>query len=434
MSKGSFLLYTLLLYSIQFFSQSTDTEKILKPWEKGFLDIHHINTGRGNTAYCIFPDGTTLLIDAGELSPLDDRTFTKRNATITPDSSRKPYEWIVSYIKQVSPENNKNSIDYALITHFHDDHFGAWYPDAPVSTSGNFLRTGITGIGDVLAIGKLIDRGFPLYNYPYDIKKFANNYGGGEIEFGNTMRNYFAFINEKRQKGMRVVSLAAGSKRQIILLNDTVSFPGFFVRNVKANQWIWTGKDSSVISHFPEPDMDDRKTWPDENSLSLALTINYGSFTYYTGGDNPGNIFTGDNPLRDVGTPIARAVGKVDVATMDHHGNRDAVNEFMIKTLRPAVWIGQTWSADHPGHEVLLRIMNQHIVSGQRDLFATNMLEANKLVIGPLIDRSYKSQQGHILVRVLPGGASYYIIVLDDSRPGIMIKKTFGPYISVANK
>src|SRR5690606_33066956 len=135
----------------------------------------------GNTAYCIFPDGTTLLIDAGELSPLDDRTFTKRNATITPDSSRKPYEWIVSYIKQVSPENNKNSIDYALITHFHDDHFGAWYPDAPVSTSGNFLRTGITGIGDVLAIGKLIDRGFPLYNYPYDIKKFANNYGGGEI-------------------------------------------------------------------------------------------------------------------------------------------------------------------------------------------------------------------------------------------------------------
>src|SRR5690606_14487713 len=195
------------------------------------------------------------------------------------------------------------------------------------------------------------------------------------------MRNYFAFINEKRQKGMRVVSLAAGSKRQIILLNDTVSFPGFFVRNVKANQWIWTGKDSSVISHFPEPDMDDRKTWPDENSLSLALTINYGSFTYYTGGDNPGNIFTGDNPLRDVGTPIARAVGKVDVATMDHHGNRDAVNEFMIKTLRPAVWIGQTWSADHPGHEVLLRIMNQHIVSGQRDLFATNMLEANKLVI-----------------------------------------------------
>lgn len=434
MSRGITLFYLFILYTSHLFSQPAGTEKILKPWQKGYLDIHHINTGRGNATYCIFPDGTTLLIDAGELSPLDKRTFTKRNAAITPDASRKPYEWIVNYIKQVCPEENKNSIDYALITHFHDDHFGAWYPGAPVSSSGNFIRTGITGVGDMLSIKTLIDRGAPLYNYPYDIKKFADRYGGGEIEFGNTMKNYFDFINEKRQKGMQVTSLATGSKRQIVLLKEPVSFPGFFIQNVKANQWIWTGKDSSTISHFPEPDTADRKTWPDENSLSLAFTINYGAFTYYTGGDNAGNIFPGDNPLRDVETPIAKAIGKVDVATMDHHGNRDAVNEFMIKTLSPAVWIGQTWSADHPGHEVLLRIMNEHITSGQRDLFATNMLEANKLVIGPLVDRSYKSLQGHILVRVMQGGNSYYVIVLDDSSPDIKVKNIYGPYSSGINK
>ena len=31
------------------------------------LDIHQISTGRGNAGLYIFPDGTTLLVDAGEL-------------------------------------------------------------------------------------------------------------------------------------------------------------------------------------------------------------------------------------------------------------------------------------------------------------------------------------------------------------------------------
>jgi hypothetical protein len=69
--------------------------------------------------------------------------------------------------------------------------------------------------------------------------------------------------------------------------------------------------------------------------LSNVLLIHYGPFTYYTGGDCPGNVFLGDAPWRDVETPVARAVGEVDMATMDHHGNRDAVNEFLVKTLRP---------------------------------------------------------------------------------------------------
>ncbi len=434
MNRNIILLICISIGWQELHAQPAETGKALPAWQKGFLDIHHINTGRGNAAYCIFPDGTTMLIDAGELSPLDSRTFTKRNAEIRPDSGRKPFEWIVQYIQQVAPSFHSRSIDYALITHFHDDHFGAWYPTAPRSASGAFLLTGITGVADKLVVKMLIDRGYPDYNYPYAIKRLAQQYGGGEIEFGHTMQNYFAFITEKEKLGMITASLKAGSRKQIHLLKEPNAYPSFFVQNVKANQWIWTGKDSAVQQHFPAVDSTDRKTWPDENSLSLALTINYGPFTYYTGGDNPGTIFPGDNPLRDVETPIAKAIGEVDIATMDHHGNRDAVNEFMVKTIKPAVWIGQSWSSDHPGHEVLLRIMNPHIVQGSRDLFATNMLEANRLVIGPLVDRAYKSQQGHVVVRVLPGGHSYYIIILDDSKTMMPVKAVFGPYTSKANK
>jgi beta-lactamase superfamily II metal-dependent hydrolase len=428
--KKAFLFLCWLTGATGVLGQAPIAGKPLPAWQEGYLDLHHINTGRGNAAYYIFPDGTTMLVDAGELSPLDERTFTPRNAVIRPDSTRKPFEWIAQYIQQVAPVKTKPVIDYALITHFHDDHFGAWYPTAPVSKSGKYLLTGITGVAEKIPVGTLFDRGNPAYQYPYDMKKLAGQHGGGEIRFGQTMKNYFQFLDVQQQRGMKLTPFKAGSRQQVQLLHKANAFPGFYVQNIKANQWIWTGKDSGVVQHFPAIDTANRKTWPDENSLSLALTIHYGPFTYYTGGDNPGNVFTGDNPLRDVETPMAKAIGEVDVATLDHHGNRDAVNEFQVKTFRPRVWIGQSWSSDHPGHEVLIRMTNTAIYSGPRDLFATNMLEANRIVIGPLIDRSYKSQQGHIVVRVLPGGQSYYVVILDDTTPAMPVKAVFGPYLS----
>src|SRR5579871_4706724 len=44
---------------------SSQTGKRMEAWSAGFLDIHHISTGRGNSVLSIFPDGTSLMIDAG---------------------------------------------------------------------------------------------------------------------------------------------------------------------------------------------------------------------------------------------------------------------------------------------------------------------------------------------------------------------------------
>jgi len=41
----------------------------LPAWQEGYLDIHHINTGHGDAAFYIFPDGTTMLLDVGEMDP-----------------------------------------------------------------------------------------------------------------------------------------------------------------------------------------------------------------------------------------------------------------------------------------------------------------------------------------------------------------------------
>lgn len=404
--------------------------KALPSWKKGYLDLHHINTGRGNSAYYIFPDSTTMLFDAGEEDPDDERTTSARNAAIHPDDSKRPYEWIAYYIKQVTPFTNLR-LDYAVISHFHDDHFGSWYPNAPQSGNGQYVLTGVAGVGELIPIRHLLDRGYPGYDVPVSIQKMLNRVNAGDNKYARTMNNYLAFV-KSQPSGMATVRFKAGVSTQISMVHDAKQFPTFFVQNVKSNGNIWTGKDSSTFQHFPPIDTANPKTWPDENSLSLVFTIHYGPFVYYSGGDCAGNVFYGDASWRDVETPVAKAIGEVDIATLDHHGNRDAVNEFQIKTFKPSVWIEQVWSSDHPGHEVLIRLTTPYLYKAQRDLFATNMLEANKLVIGPLIDKSYKSQQGHIVVRVLPGGNDYYVIILDDSSKDMPVKKIFGPYRSKA--
>ena len=91
-------------------------------WQEGMLDIHHINTGRGDAAFCVLPDGTTLLIDAGDMSETHARTLSARNAKAMPSNSKSAPEWIVDYIKQFHPKKSGAQLDYALITHYHDDH------------------------------------------------------------------------------------------------------------------------------------------------------------------------------------------------------------------------------------------------------------------------------------------------------------------------
>jgi hypothetical protein len=147
-------------------SQVAEPGKSLPAWKEGYLDLHHINTGRGSCAYYIFPDGTTMLFDAGEMSPESPRVMSPRNSVIRPNNSRKPYEWFAHYIKQVAPDKNTIRLDYAAISHFHDDHYGSWYKSAPKSSSGKYILSGITGVGELIPISNMLDRGYPEYNIP----------------------------------------------------------------------------------------------------------------------------------------------------------------------------------------------------------------------------------------------------------------------------
>jgi hypothetical protein len=124
---------------------------------------------------------------------------------------------------------------------------------------------------------------------------------------------------------------------------------------------------------------------------------------------------------------MARVVGAVEAAVVNHHGNRDSTNAAFVSALRPRLWIIPVWSADHPGHDVLDRMFSTRLYPGARDVLATNMIEANKIVIGPLLER-LASSQGHIVIRIASGGASYQVYILDDSSERYEVKRVLGPF------
>jgi glyoxylase-like metal-dependent hydrolase (beta-lactamase superfamily II) len=114
---------------------------ILADWTFGTLDIHHINTGRGDATFMIFPDGTTMIYDAGSQDPTEPRTNSPRNTLPKPSGDRAPGEWIARYIEHIHPDRSSPVVDYAVISHFHGDHMGTLSSVSPLSKTGKYRLT-----------------------------------------------------------------------------------------------------------------------------------------------------------------------------------------------------------------------------------------------------------------------------------------------------
>jgi len=114
--------------------------------------------------------------------------------------------------------------------------------------------------------------------------------------------------------------------------------------------------------------------------------------------------------------------------TLDHHGNRDSTNGAILRALRPRVIIQQNWLSAQPGEEVVVRMASHEFYPGPRDVFSTGMSPETRIAIGPIMDRIYKSYEGHVVVRVAPGGMTYEVFVLDDKDTQRKVIAYFGPY------
>lgn len=381
---------------------------IFPKWEEGYLDIHHINTGKGESAFFILPDGTTMLVDAGATQRPKPRVTDPK-----PNGSRTPGEWIARYIDFMGKALPEKKLDYVLLTHFHDDHIGELYPGAKQSKNGDYKLTGITEVGEYFPIGKMVDRDWPDYNWPVPLKS-------------SYIQNYIQFAKWLDNNGSgKVEKFAVGENNQFTLLYQPKKYPEFEFRNIAANGHVWTGVGKNERNYFPDLKELKPSEYPGENQNSIAFRLSYGAFDYFNGGD----LTTGaPGTWHEIDRPVGMVTGPVEVCLANHHAYYDAMGVSFLQAVRPRVFIIQSWAPSHPSPSVLARMMSASTYPGERDVYSTNVMESTHEVIGSRID-DMKSSQGHIVIRVAPHGGSFKIYILDDSNENFKIKSVHGPYI-----
>jgi hypothetical protein len=390
---------------------SSQTGGSMSPWSAGFLDIHHINTGRGNSVFAICPDGTSLLIDAGAAGG-----STEAMGPARPNDSRRPGEWIGRYALSHLKTTPRQELDYLVLTHLHGDHMGDVSPASPRARAGEYRLTGVTDVAEMLPVRRLIDRNFPDYSYP------APQTMEGAL-------NYIKFAKFAAAHGTRVERIEVGSHSQITLQHDAAQYPSFRVQNLAANGRVWTGHGEEAVETFPDLKTLKPAEFPTENACSLALKISFGAFSYYIGCDLTADTRFGSVPWMDIESAVARVAGPTSVSALDHHGYFDGTGRECVRDMRSRVYVLQSWHASHPALSVLDELYSPLLAPGPHDVFATGLVEAAHLADARLSDKML-SQHGHVVIRVASDGSRFEVFVLDDTQEDGAVVSRWGPYLS----
>lgn len=396
----------LLLLSSSVFAQ------IIPQWEKGYLDIHQVSTGNGNASFVVFPDGTTVLIDVGDLDKVrfQKKYFPMKVSPNLPDSSYSTSDVIKNYIDRVCG-STLEAIDYFILTHYHSDHYGELRKESEKSKNGDYFQTGISELGDMISIRNFIVRDYPN-NVPAILKRNTEDANSGYL-------NLLKFIESQKKKGMKLTCVKAGTKDQIKPLRNDI--PEFHIQNIKNNNLVWTGIRECTKAIFPYSKFNGPESF--ENMLSSAFVIQYGDFRYYFGGDNTG-LNDQDHLWCDSETPMAKVIDQVNAMILNHHGNRDATNRGFLEKLDPQVVVMPVWCSDQPGAEVAMRLISPNIGTRKRKIFMTYYHPETTIAIGPWFEKEVTSKQGHIAIRVSPNG-DYKVYVLDDTDLSLNVMSTY---------
>ncbi len=285
-------------------SQPVPTATLGQPlpaWAEGMLDIHFINTTTGECTFLIFPDGTQMLIDAA--GSLEKTGLVRANATVTNTGIRARWDptresgwrvgpFLADYIQSCMAWTGNPTLDYAVLTHFHNDHFGrvdALNGNEPVSKlSPTYVLQSFPEMLDTFPVGLLLDRGYPTYDYPFDMATKAGN--------AANCKNYITAVKwHVANKGLQAEKFKAGSRSQIVLKKKAADYPTFTVQNIAVNGEIWNGGTTttatptfpplSEISVANPASVGNADKCPEENHCSIVMKISYGKFDYFAGGD-----------------------------------------------------------------------------------------------------------------------------------------------------
>ncbi|MDD3586664.1 MAG: twin-arginine translocation signal domain-containing protein [Thermoguttaceae bacterium] len=385
----------------------------LPAWKPGNMDVHYIYTGVGENMFLIFPDGTTMVLDAS-----DRPSAVEEFIPILPDKSKLPSQWIAQYIKRVMPSNAQGKIDYMMLSHYHEDHGGSSRLHAGKTTGRGeeYYLSGLANLGEIFQFDTVYDRGYP--NYAYISKSGADGYD-----------NFYRFSTWKaQQKQFKLEEFLVGQRDQITLRKDRAAWPDFHIRNISANGVVWTGtegKNVDLVKEFPA------KHHIPENPLSLAMTIDYGPFRYFTGGDITNVVLKKQDKVIPFEETAGRAAGIVDVCKANHHSFKDSMSPGFVAAVQARVYISNVWNKSHLQDNTMQSMTDRTLYPNPRMICPTWAAKQQmELYKDAPWQADLKPAAGHVVLRVSDAGRQYQIYHLTAADESMKVKAVFGPFRS----
>jgi competence protein ComEC len=207
---------------------------------------------------------------------------------------------------------------YTFLSHFHEDHAG-----------------GLDEVLNALPFTAAVDRGD--VNRPTTVN----------------VTQYVAAAGNRRQFAPlgAVYPLGGGAQIRVIALNGNV-LGGAFVDPTASAQ--------------------------EENSRSLTLRLEYGSFAMWLGGDLTG----GGSSTADVETPASLACGDVDVYKLNHHGSSTSTSLNLVANLRPELAVVSCGASNSFGHPTSTVVNRLNQAAAARALLSTTTGSASTIGFG----------------------------------------------------
>ena len=407
MRRGDFLKGSLALAVLGWDGCATagTPGETLPPWEEGNLDLHFIYTGCGENIFYRLPDGTAVLNDVGEAY----RPKCLDVCPLLPSPDRLGGDWVTRYLKRIYPEK---VIDYAIFSHWHEDHVGhAHFGDRPKTPNDDFRYRvapdgtrvcGFTCVAQEFGIRRLYDHQFPLR--------------GTYNSHGTAMRCVDDWLKTSRAKDVVHEPFVVGALDQIRLQRHPERYAGIFsVRNIAANGVVWDGANGTLDLAGEHVRVTGAKT-VEQNVLSAMFLIRYGKFSYFASGDMEHMKFRrADGSSVDFEETLGKLVGPVTVCKAGHHGCRSSNGRKFVDLVRADAYVACMWDSEQMHPDGLERMHSvRSAASDRRPLLLPQLLMPRQ--------KKWFSDHGivlpypdavHVVVRVSPGGENYRVYLLD---------------------
>jgi beta-lactamase superfamily II metal-dependent hydrolase len=269
------------------------------------LEIHHIDVEQGDSTFILIKSlkgeiYKSMLIDAGLKS-----------------------EHVVNYFEQLIKEKNFRPIDILVITHPDKDHVG--------------------GAPDILENSKYTDSKAILYD--------------NGMPFGRYDTEYDTYLNCAKDKklvrmrpplGLPVTGGIIFEEHGVILrclacngimsnMHRPKESPYYFIErqeSIMSDEYSPKGERQMIESNYPK----------NKNNLSIALHLQFRSFSYYTAGDLSGDW------EEQVAYHINRLYGPVSAWKASHHGAQECTTEKVVGYLQGRVCVLSFGAMNSFGH------------------------------------------------------------------------------------